>query len=137
MAASSAAVPVSASFCATAVKSTLLKSRRVSTLANVGLDYIHITEFEAWRPAFGDDGPSLVSLARESAPGLTIMANGELHNPDRAAQMFSIGADLIALGRGALANPAWPRQTANGSAVHSFNPTMLSPLGDIKPSELS
>lgn len=109
----------------------------VSTLASVGLDYIHITEFEAWRPAFGDDGPSLVSLARESAPGLTIMANGGLHDPHRAAQMLGIGADLIALGRGALANPAWPCQAANGSAVHSFDPALLSPLGDIKPAELS
>lgn len=109
----------------------------VSTLANVGLDYIHITEFQAWRPAFGDDGPSLVSLARKSAPGLTIMANGGLQHPDCAAKMLGIGADLIALGRGALANPAWPRQTANGGTVLTFDPMMLSPLGDIKPCELS
>ncbi len=108
-----------------------------STLASAGPDYIHVTEFEAWRPAFGDNGPSLVSLARKSAPDLTVLANGGLHDPDRAAQMLGIGADLIALGRGALANPAWPRQTANGSAVHSFDPALLSPLGNIKPSELS
>ena len=108
-----------------------------STLASVGLDYIHVTEFEAWRPAFNDDGPSLVSLARKSAPDLTVVANGGLHDPDRAAQMLDIGADLIALGRGALANPAWPRQTANGRAVQVFDPALLTPIGNIKAFELT
>jgi hypothetical protein len=33
------------------------------SLADVGLDYIHVTEFEAWQPAFQDGGPSFVKLA--------------------------------------------------------------------------
>ncbi|AGW94146.1 hypothetical protein [Cupriavidus sp. DF5525] len=38
------------------------------TLADTGLDFIHVTEFEAWRPAF--EGESLVRLARKHAPGV-------------------------------------------------------------------
>jgi 2,4-dienoyl-CoA reductase-like NADH-dependent reductase (Old Yellow Enzyme family) len=106
-------------------------------LADTGLDYIHVTEFEAWRPAFSDDGPSLVSLARRHAPELTIIANGSLHDPFRAEQVLHDGADLIALGRGALANPAWPRLVMDGRALQSFDRALLSPLGNIKPSELT
>lgn len=106
-------------------------------LADTGLDYIHVTEFEAWRPAFDNDGPSLVSLARKSAPELTIIANGSLHDPVRAEQVLRDGADLIALGRGALANPAWLRLVAEGGVLQSFDRALLSPLGNIKPCELS
>jgi 2,4-dienoyl-CoA reductase-like NADH-dependent reductase (Old Yellow Enzyme family) len=106
-------------------------------LADTGLDYVHVTEFEAWRPAFSDDGPSLVSLARKHAPELTIIANGSLHDPVRAEQVLRDGADLIALGRGALANPAWPRLVMDGRALQSFDRALLSPLGNIKPSELT
>jgi 2,4-dienoyl-CoA reductase-like NADH-dependent reductase (Old Yellow Enzyme family) len=106
-------------------------------LAEAKADYIHVTEFEAWRPAFGDAGPSLVHLARKHAPGVTVIANGGLHDPSRAMQAMEDGTDLVALGRGALANPAWPRQVANGCGLNAFDPALLSPLGDIKPVELA
>lgn len=106
-------------------------------LASTRLDYIHVTEFEAWRPAFGDSSPTLVSLAHKHAPGLTIIANGSLHDPIRAEQVLLGGADLVALGRGALANPGWPHQVREGSALKSFDGTLLSPHGNIKSSELA
>ncbi|WP_454753238.1 hypothetical protein [Cupriavidus necator] len=34
------------------------------TLADAGLDFIQVTEFEAWRPAFGNEGESLVRRDR-------------------------------------------------------------------------
>lgn len=107
------------------------------TLAGAGLDYIHVTEFEAWRPAFGDEGPSLVSLARKYAPSLTIIANGSLHDPDRANQLLQEGADVIALGRGALSNPSWPRRVQAGQTLQDFDRRLLAPLGNIKQSELA
>lgn len=105
-------------------------------LAGTGLDYIHVTEFEAWQPAFSEGGPSLAGLARRYAPGITIIANGSLDDPARAARMLRHDADLIALGRGALANPDWPRLVADGRYPKSFNQSLLSPLGDIKPCEM-
>ena len=105
------------------------------SLADTRLDYIHVTEHEAWRPAFSDGGPSLAGLARAHAPGLTIITNGSLHDPIQARQMLQHDADLIALGRGALADPAWPRVVANGGMPQCFDPALLSPFGNIKPSE--
>lgn len=105
-------------------------------LVTAGLDYIHVTELEAWRPAFQDSDLSLASHARRAAPGITIIANGGLDNPDRAAQVLNEGADLIAIGKGALANPGWPNQVAERRPLRLFDPTLLAPLGTIKPSEL-
>ena len=105
-------------------------------LAAAGVDYVHITEFEAWRPAFGDAGLGLVAHARRAAPHVTIIANGGLHDPARAAQLLDEGADLVAIGRGALANPDWPQRVAAAQPLQPFDPAMLAPLADIKPDEL-
>lgn len=106
-------------------------------LADAGINYLHVTEFEAWKPAFADDARSLVQLARESAPKLTIVANGSLHDPARAVEVLEHGADVVTLGRGALANHDWPHRVRAGIAPRDFDPALLSPLGDIKPAELA
>ena len=107
-----------------------------SALAHSGADYLHVTEFEAWRPAFTDTGASLVHLARRHAPGIALIANGGLHDPARAAHALDDGADLVALGRGALSNPDWPQRLRGGLAPRSFDPSLLAPLGDLKDHEL-
>nr|WP_311529520.1 NADH:flavin oxidoreductase [uncultured Ralstonia sp.] len=107
-------------------------------LSTLGLDYIHLTEFEAWRPAFNDDGPSLVKLARKYSTGsTTVIANGSLHDPVRALDSLSDGADIIALGRGALSNPNWPNRVRTKNALQAFDADLLSPLGNLKASELT
>lgn len=106
-----------------------------SALAQSGADYLHVTEFEAWRPAFADAGASLVHLARRHAPSVTLIANGGLHDPARAAKALDDGANLVALGRGALANPDWPQRLRDGLAPRVFDPALLSPLSDIKAAE--
>lgn len=105
-------------------------------LADSGIDYLHLTEYEAWQPAFADSPLSLVALARKYAPQLTIMANGHLHDADRAVEVMEAGADFIALGRGALANHDWPRRVANGEPLREFDGAILAPVADIKQSEL-
>lgn len=105
--------------------------------ASADVDYIHVTEFEAWRPAFGDEGPSLVNLARRSAPTAMIIANGSLHRPQQAEAMLKDGADLIALGRGALANRDWPQRVRNRRELAPFDGALLSPFGDLKPCEIT
>lgn len=49
----------------------------------------------------------LVQLARWYAKDITIIANGGLHDVCRAVEVLEHGADIIALGRGALSNPSW------------------------------
>jgi 2,4-dienoyl-CoA reductase-like NADH-dependent reductase (Old Yellow Enzyme family) len=55
------------------------------SLADAGADFIHVTAFEAWKPAFAEGGPSLMRLARRHAPKALIFANGGLHNIEQAA----------------------------------------------------
>jgi len=108
-----------------------------TALAAAGASFLHVTEFEAWKPAFGNDGPSLVQLARQFAPGVPLIANGSLHESGRAAQLLDAGADIVALGRGALSNPSLPLLLSKGAAPAPFDPALLSPLGNIKEEETS
>lgn len=105
-------------------------------LASAGADFIHVTEFEAWRPAFEAGEHSLLALARRFAPEVAIIANGSLHGEDRAAQALDLGADLVALGRGALANPDLPRLLRGGQPLRAFDSSILGPIADIKQAEL-
>ncbi|KFC75312.1 NADH:flavin oxidoreductase/NADH oxidase [Bosea sp. LC85] len=100
-------------------------------LGTLPLDYIHTTEFEAWRPAFGDDGPSLAALARTHAR-LPVLANGSLHDPQRAAAMIEGDeADFVSLGRGALTHADWPKRAREGLALEPFDKRILSPIADL------
>jgi 2,4-dienoyl-CoA reductase-like NADH-dependent reductase (Old Yellow Enzyme family) len=108
-----------------------------STLAQAGADFIHVTEFEAWQPAFGSGGESLVALARRHAPGVTIIANGSLHSIGLAEQALAMGADVVALGRGALANPDMPKRFADNKEPRIFDGAILGPIANIKDSELA
>ncbi|PLV63893.1 NADH:flavin oxidoreductase [Erwinia sp. B116] len=107
-----------------------------SQLAASGIDYLHLTEFEAWKPAFEGNPASLVALARKYAPDLTIIANGNLHDPNRAVQVLNEGADMIALGRGALANHDWPHRVKYHQPLNAFDSSILAPIADIKDSEI-
>lgn len=106
------------------------------TLAAAGADFIHVTEFEAWQPAFAGGSDSLVTLARRHAAGVTIIANGSLDSIERATQALAAGADIVAVGRAALANPDLPRLFERGSAPRAFDSAILGPIADIKESEL-
>jgi 2,4-dienoyl-CoA reductase-like NADH-dependent reductase (Old Yellow Enzyme family) len=107
------------------------------SFADAGADFIHVTEYEAWKPAFGDQGPSLMSLAKLYAPKATILANGSLHNAEQAAIALDNGADIITMGRGALANPDLPKRLSMRRELNAFDPAILGPIANIKESELA
>lgn len=107
------------------------------SLADAGVDFIHVTEFEAWAPAFPGGRDSLVSLARRHAPQVALIANGGLNDPERAAQAQRDGADIVALGKAALANPDFPQRLAKGQPLTDFDPAILGPIANIKDSELA
>ncbi|WP_019416206.1 NADH:flavin oxidoreductase [Paenisporosarcina sp. TG20] len=115
-------------------------------LSHTGIDYIHVTEYEAWQPAFpvGEGTKatdpafsggklSLAALAKKYGK-LPVIANGGLHDPEKAKEMIESGeADVIALGRGALANEDWPNKVKNGEPLEEFDPEkVLSPDAKIK-----
>lgn len=105
-------------------------------LADAGADFIHVTEFEAWKPAFAEGGPSLLRLAKRYAPSATIFANGGLHDIEKATAALEEGADVVTIGRGALANPDLPRRLSSGGALNAFDPAILGPIANIKETEL-
>lgn len=99
-------------------------------LGSLPLDYIHTTEFEAWKPAFRD-GPSFAALAKRYGR-LPVIANGSLHDPERAVEVVGRGdADVVALGRGALTHSDWPQRVRSGQDLHEFDREILSPMADL------
>lgn len=107
------------------------------SLADAGADFIHVTEFEAWRPAFAEGGSSLMRLAKRYAPRATILANGSLHNIEHAVAALDDGADVVTIGRGALANPDLPKRLSDRGALNEFDPVILGPIANIKETELA
>ena len=107
------------------------------SLAEAGADFIHVTERAAWEPAFDPGGPSLVQLAKRYAPDAAIFANGSLHTIERAVAALNDGADIVTIGRGALATPGLPRRWSDRGAVRDFDPTILGPIANIKEIELA
>jgi 2,4-dienoyl-CoA reductase-like NADH-dependent reductase (Old Yellow Enzyme family) len=106
------------------------------SLAEAGADFIHVTEFEAWKPAFTPGGPSLMRLAKRYAPKAAIFANGGLHDIERAVAALDDGADIVTIARGALANPDLPKRLSDRNVLNDFDPTILGPIANIKESEL-
>lgn len=106
-------------------------------LADAGIDFLHVTEFEAWQPAFEGTHDSLVTLARRYAPNVTITANGSLHTAERIENALAAGADLVTVGRGALANPDLPKLLENQREPRIFDSSILQPIASIKPEELA
>ncbi len=107
------------------------------SLADAGADFIHVTEYEAWKPAFAEGGPSLMRLAKRYAPKATIFANGSLHNIEQAVAALDDGADIVTIARGALANPDLPKRLADRGALNDFDPAILGPIANIKETELA
>lgn len=105
-------------------------------LQEAGVDFIHITEHRAWEPAFPGGQDSLVKLAHRYAPNTMLIANGKLHEEGRADGAISEGADVVALGQAALANPDLPHKLAHQRPLVKFDGSLLSPLANIKESEL-
>ncbi|QBD76691.1 NADH:flavin oxidoreductase [Ktedonosporobacter rubrisoli] len=105
-----------------------------SALAGVGVAYIHVaSEGRNWtETAMLGNGSTITQLAREVA-GVPVIANGGMHDPQQAEQILRDGhADLIALARGALANPDWPRRLQEDSQLEAFEHAMISPQATLE-----
>jgi 2,4-dienoyl-CoA reductase-like NADH-dependent reductase (Old Yellow Enzyme family) len=101
-----------------------------TALGRLPVNYIHTTEFEAWKPAFAD-GESLAAFAKRYS-GRPVIANGSLHDPQSAAGMVERGeADFVSLGRGALIHADWPLRVLSNAEIGEFDRNILSPLADL------
>lgn len=93
-----------------------------TALSKAELDFIHVTEYHADQPAFKEGGPTLATLAKKYG-GLPVVVNGNLNTPEQGETMLQSGeADVITLGKAALANKDWVNRVAEGSALEDFEP---------------
>ncbi|WP_198953667.1 hypothetical protein [Rhodopirellula sp. MGV] len=102
-------------------------------LAEAGASYIHVAgEGRGFRESSSDKREPLSTMALRIT-GLPVIANGGLADPDLADDVIlDKHADLIALGRAALATPDWPRRIANSERVIAFENEMISPSASIE-----
>ncbi len=108
------------------------------SLGKTGLDYIHVTDGDATASSFGERTKTLAEAAKTFG-GITVIANGQLQDPDKAEHLLSSGqADLIAIGTGALANPDLPNKVRDGVELEAFNfEKILLPQAEVKDLELN
>ncbi|GAB3526337.1 oxidoreductase [Arthrobacter monumenti] len=107
-----------------------------TSLGNAGIDFIHTTEPRATAPAFDDGEDSLAALAKQYSK-VTIIANGSLDDPETAASLVDDGAaDIVALGKAALANRNWPHRVRNNLDFDELDGALFAPVADIKDWEL-
>jgi 2,4-dienoyl-CoA reductase-like NADH-dependent reductase (Old Yellow Enzyme family) len=103
-----------------------------AAVAEAGVDYLHIASEgrNFIDTARFPDGRTITAVAKQ-VTGLPVMANGGMHDPAQAANVLDGHADLLSIGRGALANPDLPARLAGGVELVSFDHAMLSPMATI------
>jgi len=96
-----------------------------------GVDYIHTTELMAKDPAF-EESLSLAKLAKRYG-NTPVIANGGIRNKSDAKLLIdSNQADIISLGKIALANPNWPSAVKYQQKLKDFSFDMFDPIADLK-----
>jgi 2,4-dienoyl-CoA reductase-like NADH-dependent reductase (Old Yellow Enzyme family) len=104
-----------------------------AAVADAGADYLHIASegrnfIDTARFA---DGRTITAVAKQ-VTGLPVIANGGMHDMRQAADVLDGGhADLLSIGRGALANPDLPGRLRDGSELKRFDHAILSPMATI------
>ncbi|WP_245669398.1 oxidoreductase [Nocardia speluncae] len=92
-------------------------------IASEGRNFIETARFPS--------GATITGLAREVSRR-PVIANGGMHEPAQAADVLAGGhADVLSLGRGALANPDLPQRLSSGEAFDAFDYEMLHPLATL------
>ncbi|WP_214316529.1 oxidoreductase [Nonomuraea sediminis] len=104
-----------------------------SALADAGATYLHIaSEGRDWIETARLDGDVTITGLARRVTGLPVIANGGMHDLGQAAQVLDDGhADVVSIGRGALANPDLPRRLTRGLPLEAFDHMMLQPMATL------
>ncbi|GGX50030.1 NADH:flavin oxidoreductase [Saccharospirillum salsuginis] len=120
----------------------------LSPLVDAGVDVFHCSTRRFWEPAFDHSGLTLAGWTKELTGKPTIAVGSIGLNEDflaalvegrgadtvgidRVIQLFEDGeADLVAVGRALLADPAWTHKVRQGRSeeLHAFDPAALNAL---------
>jgi 2,4-dienoyl-CoA reductase-like NADH-dependent reductase (Old Yellow Enzyme family) len=99
-------------------------------LEAAGADYVHVAAHLGVTPVFGTEH-SLSGLAKKYT-SLPVIANGKLHEPEVAEQALRQNqGDFCSIGKGALADPAWPIKVKAGESPTPFGVDMISPYATL------
>ena len=99
-------------------------------IAATGIDFFDCSAHLGLDHVFGTKH-SLSGLAREYT-GLPVMANGKLQDPSEAERaIVEAEGDFVAIDKGALADPEWPRKIAAGEGPYGFDPGMIMPYATL------
>jgi 2,4-dienoyl-CoA reductase-like NADH-dependent reductase (Old Yellow Enzyme family) len=105
-------------------------ARRIfEVLAEIDPDYVHIAaEGGRWeRECLYPDGRSSNSIARSMLKS-PVIANGGMHDRALAERLLNgNAADLVSIGRAAIASPDWPKLVAAGEPVVPFFKELIKP----------
>jgi 2,4-dienoyl-CoA reductase-like NADH-dependent reductase (Old Yellow Enzyme family) len=78
-----------------------------------------------------------VSALAKKYGKVSVIANGQLENPQKAEDFIQKGyADIISIGKGALANPDWVNRVKQDESLKTFDFDVLQPDATIKDKEL-
>ncbi len=93
------------------------ESARVARwLCDDGVDFVHVSLWDALKNTTKRPDEHALSLFRAVVPGdVALLVAGSLWSRDDAERMLALGADGIALGRCAIANPDWPHRLSDPS----------------------
>jgi len=99
-------------------------------LADDGVDFIHASLWDVTRMSTKRPASHALTELRAALPrDVAIFAAGKIWSREDAEAAIARGADVVSLGRSAIANPTWPRQVAEGrEVVHP--PLTRAQLGD-------
>lgn len=105
-----------------------------AAVAEAGVDYLHIaSEGRDWRESAKIDDETTITQLAKRVTGLPVITNGGMHDPELAETVLREGhGDLVALARGAMANPDWPHRLRDGRDFNDFDPSMITPKATIE-----
>ncbi|PRY08944.1 NADH:flavin oxidoreductase [Kineococcus rhizosphaerae] len=106
-------------------------------LRESGVDYVHTTEYRASAPLNSEGTKTLARVAKDHF-GRTVIANGGMEVVADSRELLTTGAaDVVAIGKAALADPSWPQTLRAGGDTNLPLPDgLLGPLADVKDLEL-
>ncbi len=85
-------------------------------LAEDGVDYLHISLWNAFQNTQKRPAEHAITLFREALPKeLPLFVAGKVWSRAEADALIDLGADVIALGRAAVANADWPKKAASAA----------------------
>ena len=98
-------------------------------LVEDGIDFLHLSLWTASRMSTKRPDAHPLTLFRAVVPAdLPLFVAGKVWTREEAASLLALGADIVALGRSAIANPRWPLEAADPTWHPKEPPLTLAEL---------